>query len=141
MRHGRTIPPRPTQMRAHIRTLILIAAGCASGCSRPRPPLLTEVAVCDTTGWAHDVIVEHDRVFVADRQGGYAVFNRGRSWASPAVYAPVADVISLAPIDARLLLASRFDGLVETSAASGLSPSTVRLPSASSTVGHRTKSP
>jgi hypothetical protein len=102
-------------MRLRTAALILIVTASIGGCSRPRPPLISEVAVCDTTGWAHDVIVEHDRVFVADRQGGYVVFDRGQSWASPVVHAPVSDVISLAPDGSRPLLASRFEGLVEVS--------------------------
>jgi hypothetical protein len=102
-------------MRTSITALILITAGFLTGCSRPPQPLLSEVAVCDTAGWAHDVVVEHDRVFVADRQGGYAVFRRGANWLSPVVHAPVADVISLAPNGTTPLLASRFEGLVEVS--------------------------
>ncbi len=80
-------------------------------------PELIELATFDTAGWAHDVILHPDRAFVADRQGGFLIFQRARGWVSPAIHRPVGDVISLAPYGENFLLASRFEGLVLVSAA------------------------
>jgi len=78
--------------------------------------VIEEIAHYDTAGWAHDVAPDGNLVYVSDRQGGFAVFDRGRGWSSPRISAPVQDVISLAPNEGRPVLASRFEGLVLASA-------------------------
>ena len=90
---------------------------CISGillvaCGRRTQPRLEEVASFDTAGWAHDIALSDNELYVSDRQGGFLLFDRSRGWTAPRIAAPVADVISLAPNGGQPLLASRFDGLV-----------------------------
>ncbi|MGA2260361.1 MAG: hypothetical protein ABSH28_02875 [Acidobacteriota bacterium] len=96
-------------------TALLVAA--ASSCTAPRDVLVEEMAHYDTAGWAHDVTLDGGLVYVSDRQGGYLIFDRVVGWSAPRVFAPVQDVISLAPHSGRPLLASRFEGLVLVSSA------------------------
>jgi len=74
--------------------------------------VIEEIARYDTAGWAHDVALDNGAVYVSDRQGGFLVFDRAAGWSAPRVFAPVQDVISLAPHHGQPLLASRFEGLV-----------------------------
>ncbi len=100
---------------AAMRPLIWIAelALCgATACGTASAPEAQEIAHYDTSGWAHDVVLEGRLLYVADRQGGYLIFNRDFGWARPRISAPVADVISLAPNSGRPVLAARFEGLV-----------------------------
>lgn len=82
---------------------------------------IREIASTDTVGWAHDVVLEGGRLYLADRQGGYLVFPPSPSWSQPRVFAPVKDVISLAPHGGAPVLAARFEGLVLVSADGRLS--------------------
>jgi hypothetical protein len=84
-------------------------------CSTRGRPLIEAIAQFDTAGWAHDVIPEGRLLCIADRQGGFAVFDRDRGWTSPIVAKPVADVISLAPNSGAPMLAARYEGLVRVS--------------------------
>lgn len=74
--------------------------------------MIEEIARYDTAGWAHDVTLDSSSVYVSDRQGGFLVFPRTGEGPAPRVFAPVKDVISLAPHHGQPLLASRFEGLV-----------------------------
>jgi hypothetical protein len=94
-----------------ILTGVLLAAGAACRPRASAPPPLEELAAFDTTGWAHDVRLENGTILVADRQGGVAAFSRNPLRLLSRIK-PVADVISLAPNSGRLLLASRFEGIV-----------------------------
>ncbi len=96
----------------------LIIALCilASGCARRPAFEIAEVVSVDTAGWAHDVAVDRDALYVSDRQGGFLVFRRPWDWSRPGIFKPVEDVISLAPNDGAPVLASRFEGLVRVSA-------------------------
>jgi hypothetical protein len=96
--------------------VILIICGLFCACSKPRPAAIEELATYNTDGWAHDVAVQPERVFVSDRQGGFLVFERGRGWTDPRIVVPVKDVIALEPGNGNPLLASRFEGLVRVSA-------------------------
>ncbi len=88
--------------------LIALTTAC-----KPRPDFeITEVATVDTAGWAHDVALENDRLYVSDRQGGFLLFRHSSSWDRPRVFSPVTDVISLAPHGGEPVLAARFEGLV-----------------------------
>ncbi len=89
----------------------LLAASCAQ-----RQLEIREIAATDTAGWAHDVALEGDLLYLSDRQGGYLVFPPSPSWSQPHVFAPVRDVISLAPHGGAPILAARFEGLVSVSA-------------------------
>ena len=95
--------------------LLLLAA--STSCGVRRGVQIQEVAHYDTSGWAHDVVLDGGLLYVADRQGGYLVFDRALGWSAPRRAAPVQDVISLAPHAGRPLLASRFEGLVLASPA------------------------
>jgi hypothetical protein len=77
---------------------------------------IEETAHYDTRGWAHDVALAANNIYVSDRQGGVLVFRRDHPAEPPRIFAPVADVISLAPVADGLLLAARFDGLVQVGA-------------------------
>jgi hypothetical protein len=90
--------------------LVFITLG--SSCARHPGFEIAEIAACDTPGWAHDVTVTADSLFLSDRQGGYLVFQRSAAWDHPRIFAPVHDVISLAPHAGEPVLASRFEGLV-----------------------------
>ncbi len=88
----------------------------APACTRRPEVEISLVAATDTAGWAHDVRLDGDRLYVADRQGGFLVFERSSAWSRARVCAPVEDVISLAPHSGEPVLASRFEGLVLVSA-------------------------
>lgn len=93
-------------------TLIALMPAC-----RPQPNFeISEIATIDTAGWAHDVILEDDELYLSDRQGGYLIFQRSPSWPLQSAFTPVGDVISLAPNGGEPVLAARFDGLVWVSA-------------------------
>jgi hypothetical protein len=77
-----------------------------------RSPGLREVASVDTAGWAHDLAFLGDSLYVSDREGGFAVFDRRNFQIPPKVAAPVKDVISLSPNSGSPVLASRFEGIV-----------------------------
>ncbi len=81
-------------------------------CSTERIPAIEEIAHFDTAGWAHDVVPDGGLLYVADRQGGFLVFDRAAGWSFPKIFVPVEDVISLDPHSGRPVLASRFEGLV-----------------------------
>ena len=96
--------------------ILLVLMLSAAACRRPEAePQLEEIAVIDTSGWAHDVRLDGDEIYVSDRQGGFAVFDRGDLSLPPRIAAPVTDVISLALNSGKLLLAARFEGLVLSS--------------------------
>jgi hypothetical protein len=80
-----------------------------------RSPEFREIASVDTAGWAHDLAFLGDSLYVSDRQGGFAVFDRRNFRIPPKVAAPVKDVVSLSPDAGNLVLASRFEGIVLTS--------------------------
>jgi len=89
--------------------LTILTAGCVQ---RSAGPELREIALVDTAGWAHDIALDGKDLYVADRQGGFALFE-GREFGSPPrVAVPVTDIISLASSTGRVLLAARFEGLV-----------------------------
>ena len=94
------------------RILILSLIVLMAACQKPRSAVLQEIGSFDTFGWAHDVLLEKGKLYVADRQGGFLTFEEGMGWKSPRVSAPVADVISLDPHSGNPLLAARFEGLV-----------------------------
>jgi hypothetical protein len=76
-----------------------------------RPSLrIREILQSDTSGWAHDVVLEGEDIYVSERQGGFRVFDR--TWKMTRFSAQVKDVISLAPNLGMPILASRFEGLV-----------------------------
>jgi hypothetical protein len=77
---------------------------------------ITEVAATDTAGWAHDIALDRDTLYLSDRQGGFLTFQRSAGWGRPDGHHPVDDVISLAPNSGTPVLASRFEGLVLVSA-------------------------
>lgn len=85
---------------------LIYSVACAV---RPSLPI-KEILHSDTPGWAHDVALEGDDIYVSDRQGGFRVFDR--TWQIIRSSAPVKDVISLAPNSGMPVLASRFEGLV-----------------------------
>jgi hypothetical protein len=76
---------------------------------------LREIASVDTAGWAHDLALSGFSLYVSDRQGGLAVFDRRDFRIPPKVTVPVKDVISLSPNSGSPVLASRFEGIVLTS--------------------------
>ncbi len=84
----------------------------AAACTRPRGITISLISATDTAGWAHDVTLDGDTLYVSDRQGGFLLFQRSETWSQPRVFSPVKDVISLAPHSGEPLLASRFEGLV-----------------------------
>jgi hypothetical protein len=90
--------------------------GVTLSCGAGREPVIEEIAHYATAGWAHDVALDGGLVYVSDRQGGFLVFDNAAEWSAPRVFAPVKDVISLAPHHGQPLLASRFEGLVLVSA-------------------------
>jgi hypothetical protein len=89
----------------------LVSAGAISCTHKPEIQFET-IGHYDTSGWAHDVTLDANSIYVSDRQGGYLVFPRDGNWTDPRIYAPAKDVISLAPHGGRPLLAARFEGLV-----------------------------
>ncbi len=92
----------------------------ACSCARPTQIELREVAHYDTSGWAHDVALDGDRLYIADRQGGFLTFETFPGDRTPRVFAPVRDVISLAPGSGMTVLASRFEGIVTVAPSGGV---------------------
>ncbi len=92
--------------------LLLLTCTLFLSCSSNRDIGIEEIAHFNTSGWAHDVTLYNGFLYVSDRQGGYLVFRRDGEYTGPRIYAPVHDVISLAPHNGRPLLASRLEGLV-----------------------------
>ncbi len=99
------------------RILILCMILISPACQRSRTGALEEIGSYDTRGWAHDVLLEKGTLYVADRQGGFLIFDRETTWTNPRIFAPVADVVSLDPHSGNPLLAARFEGLVLVSSA------------------------
>jgi hypothetical protein len=97
--------------RAGLNALLVLMLEVACG----RSPELREVASVDTGGWAHDLAFQGESVYVSDRQGGFAVFDRRDFRIPPKIDSPVQDVISLAPNSGSPVLAARFEGIVLTS--------------------------
>lgn len=89
-----------------------LVLGAMPACTGGRRPVIEEIAHYNTAGWAHNVAVESQLLYVSDRQGGYLIFDWAAGWAAPRIFAPVQDIISLAPHAGRPLLAARFEGLV-----------------------------
>jgi hypothetical protein len=87
--------------------LTLILAGACN-----RSPEMREIVTIDTAGWAHDLGFMGDFLYVSDRQGGFAIFDRRDFRVPPKILAPVNDVISLSPNSGTPVVAARFDGLV-----------------------------
>ncbi len=106
---------RLLHLRGEVSVAIVLAVVLAA-CGGRGGARLEQIAAFDTAGWAHDVALEDNKLYVSDRQGGYLIFDRARGWSQPAIFAPVKDVISLAPNGGAPLLASRFEGLVLVSA-------------------------
>lgn len=93
--------------------LFLVAISILScACTRHPKAEIQEIFQSDTPGWAHDIALEGNNVYVSDRQGGFLIFDQSRKWKDPRIMTPVHDVISLAPHSGEPLLASRFEGLV-----------------------------
>ena len=90
--------------------IILQFLTCA--CAHRQPIELREISHFDTPGWAHDIALDGDNLYVADRQGGFLTFNSASDYKAPRIAAPVRDVISLSPNSGMPVLASRFEGLV-----------------------------
>ena len=91
-------------------TAFFVLAGVS--CLTERIPGIEQIARYDTGGWSHDVEPDGGLLYVSDRQGGFLIFDRASGWTAPRIFAPVKDVISLAPHGGRPLLAARFEGLV-----------------------------
>jgi hypothetical protein len=91
------------------------------GCSSPPSLTIQEIAHYDTPGWAHDVSLEQDRVYVSDREGGFIVSDRPWELEKFTVAKPVRDVISLAPNCGSPVLACRFEGIVALSSSGQVS--------------------
>jgi LVIVD repeat len=81
---------------------------------------IEEIARFDTPGWAHDVALANNKIYVSDRQAGFLVFRRDEGLGSPQIFSPVKDTISLAPRADGPLLAARFEGLVELGSHGGV---------------------
>lgn len=94
-----------------ILALVIMVALTAS-CRRAPVLELQEVFRADTRGWAHDVALDGSQLYVADRQGGFLVFDLSTDYQLAGAGLQVQDVISLAPNFGSPLLASRFEGLV-----------------------------
>jgi hypothetical protein len=97
-------------VRHRIGSILALLLFCA--CVRHHAIEISEIAATDTAGWAHDIVLEKDILYLSDRQGGFLMFQRGQGWSRPKIQHPVDDVISLAPNAGTPLLASRFEGLV-----------------------------
>jgi hypothetical protein len=82
-----------------------------ASCKPPNAVELQEIAHRDTSGWAHDIALDGNDVYVADRQGGFLIFNRANNFALIKRANPVKDVISLTPNSGMPILASRFEGV------------------------------
>ncbi len=93
----------------------------AFACATRKEPELREIARFDTPGWAHDISLDGTNLYVADRQGGFLVFNSRSDYKMPRLSAPVQDVISMAPNSGKPVLACRFEGLVLLSASGQIS--------------------
>jgi hypothetical protein len=106
---------RAVMTRIHALQILLLCSSLSS-CRPSSPPMLTEIGQFNTSGWAHDIALEGNCIYVSDRQGGYLIFDRSRGFASPTILSPVQDVISLAPNSGKPLLAARFEGLTCVSA-------------------------
>lgn len=87
----------------------------ALACGKPAVEL-REISHFDTAGWAHDISLEGNYIFVADRQGGFLQFDGSQGYRDPRICTPVKDVISLSPNSGSPVLAARFEGLVLVSA-------------------------
>ncbi len=94
-----------------LAALQILLCGCATRSSVE----LHEIFHFDTPGWAHDVALDADKVYVSDRQGGFSVFSRARDYEMYKPSLPVKDVISLSPNSGSPVLAARFEGLILTS--------------------------
>jgi len=88
-----------------------------STCVRRPAFEVQEITSVDTSGWAHDVALDREALYVSDRQGGFLVFRRPWDWKLLKICKPVEDVISLAPNSGSPVLAARFEGLAWVSAA------------------------
>jgi hypothetical protein len=102
---------RGTQYFSFWLAVCLVCAAALS-CAHKTELEFEMIGHYDTSGWAHDVNLDSSFLYVSDRQGGYLVFDRAGNWQAPRIYAPVKDVISLAPHGGRPLLAARYEGLV-----------------------------
>ncbi len=98
--------------RRDLLTISLLVPLYQICCAERGTPELVETGSCDTPGWAHDVVPDAGKVYVADRQGGLLVFERSVPLKPPAILTPVEDVISLSPNGGNPLLAARFEGVV-----------------------------
>jgi hypothetical protein len=91
--------------------MLLIILSFLSGCALPDAVELREISHRDTPGWAHDIALDGNNIYVSDRQGGFLIFNRSMDFKLLKLANPVKDVISLSPNSGMPLLASRFEGL------------------------------
>jgi|GEM_PF-3213833 len=100
---------------AHKKMTLIIAAFLqilTSACARHPSIELQEIFHFDTSGWAHDIALEGGKIYVADREGGFLVFDGAPGYKMLRVANPVRDVISLSANSGAPVLASRFEGLV-----------------------------
>jgi len=112
-------------LNPHYSMLAIVLAFTISCRAGHAPAAIDEIAHYDTPGWAHDVAIDGDSLYVSDRQGGYLIFHGSSGWTAPKISNPVKDVISLAPHSGSPLLASRYEGLVLVSPAGKVEASLV----------------
>jgi len=91
-----------------LAVLQILPAACAH-----RPSVeLHEISHFETSGWAHDVALDGNNIYVSDRQGGFLRFDRAHDYKETRYALPIHDVISLSPNSGTPVLAARFEGLV-----------------------------
>ncbi len=81
-------------------------------CARRQTSALEEIFHYKTSGWAHDIALEGNTLYVADREGGFLTLDTSAGFKKPRKLTPVRDVISLSPNSGSPVLASRFEGFV-----------------------------
>jgi hypothetical protein len=96
-------------------TIISLLLMHLAACNSRHSLQIKELLHSDARGWAHDVALEGGNIYVAEREGGFRIFDQ--AWRLIGSCAPVKDVISLAPNSGMPILASRFEGLIWLSSA------------------------
>ncbi len=92
--------------------ILIILQLLACACRHRQGIGLQEIFQFNTSGWSHDIALDGSKIYVADREGGFLVFDGASGYKMPRVASPVRDVISLSPNSGAPVLASRFEGLV-----------------------------
>ena len=82
-----------------------------SACRSDLPVHLREIFHSRTPGWAHDVALYGERIYVSDRQGGYSTFDRLGTGTERTFSLGFQDVISLSPNSGTPILAAGLEGL------------------------------